>query len=264
MNKKKIAVITAIIVTIIVISVTTVVLLITNTDKNSRIDNETTSIERDTTERTTSKEDTAEETTTEEDSTEEETTTEKNTTSTVVGYKSAYIDIINKFEDEYPDSDYTYNLIYFNDDDIPELVVAINGYVIYMYTFDSGYVYEAIDGWPYGAMGNTGYEYIPYQNVLRNYDSDFAGALIYETYMKLNENNEMVDYHDNYLNMRFFKDLNGDSMPSDDEYTEDGEAYYFYGDTEITEEEYNSYVISGDYEYIEGKMNAYEIIGTLE
>ena len=196
--------------------------------------------------------------------TEEETTTEKDTTSTVVGYKSAYIDIINKFEDEYPDSDYTYNLIYFNDDDIPELVAAINGYVIYIYTFDSGEVYEVIDGWPYGAGGNHGYEYIPYQNVIRNYNSDFAGAIVYETYTKLDNNHKMVDYYDDYLSMRFFKDLNGDSMPSDDEFTENGEAYYFYGDTEITEEEYSSYVISGDYEYIEGKMSADEIIGTLK
>ena len=40
-----------------------------------------------------------------------------------------------------------YNLIYFNDDDIPELVVGVNGYYTSLYTYSDGKVYTLMDHW---------------------------------------------------------------------------------------------------------------------
>ena len=39
--------------------------------------------------------------------------------------------------------------------------------------------------WPYGATGNTGYEYVLRKNSMRNYNSDFAGAIVYTSYLSM-------------------------------------------------------------------------------
>ncbi|MBQ4068804.1 MAG: CapA family protein [Lachnospiraceae bacterium] len=175
-------------------------------------------------------------------------------------YQTAYADIVAEFERLFPNDDYTYNLIYFDGDDVPELVAALPCF-INMYTYDSGKIYTIIDDWGYGAMGNVGYEYAPYKNTLRNYNADLAGAIVYETYMKINENNE-IDYHyEESLTRWLFDDKDDSGYPSDDEFVD--ETLYYYGNKKITEEEYNSYVIDGEYEYIEGKMNVDEIMAEL-
>ena len=178
-------------------------------------------------------------------------------------YQTAYADIVAEFEEHFADLGYTYDLIYFDDNDIPELVVDVNGYRMNVYTYDSGKVYMVINDWKYGASGNHGFEYIPKQNVLHNQNADFAGAVVYETYLKINENHELVDYYDDSLSFWYFEDKDGNYAPSDDEILENGEAIYYLGDNKITKEEYDSYIIDGDYEYIEGKMSAEEILAEL-
>lgn len=176
-------------------------------------------------------------------------------------YQTAYADIVAEFERLFPDDDYTYNLIYFDEDDTPELVTALPC-AINMYTYDSGKIYTLIDDWGFGAMGNPGYEYFPHKNVLRNYNADYAGAIVYETYLKITENKELDYYYKKSLTSWLFDDKDGNGYPSDDELVD--EPLYYYGDKKITEEEYRSYIIEGEYEYIEGKMSLEEILNELK
>jgi hypothetical protein len=176
-------------------------------------------------------------------------------------YTQAYIDKIIKLENEYEGLEYS--LIYFDEDDIPELAAGVTGYYISMYTFHSGELYTVMDMWPYGAFGNHGYDYIPKRNVLRNYDADFAGLLLWEFYGKIDENYEIQSYYDKSLSIWMFNDKNGNYMPDEGEY-DDTREYFYYGEQEITPEEYNVYLIQGDYEFLCGIESASEIIRQLE
>ncbi|MCM1124759.1 MAG: hypothetical protein NC416_19465, partial [Eubacterium sp.] len=79
--------------------------------------------------------------------------------------------------DERNDS-FLYDLIYVDEDEIPELVSGLNGYYVNLYTYEDGTLYKLMDDWAYGAMGNAGYEYAPGDNSIRNYNADYAGAIM--------------------------------------------------------------------------------------
>ena len=196
-----------------------------------------------------------------------ETTCEEEITTTaqsqvMADYAQVYIDIINELELE---SKLEYSLIYLNEDDIPELVAGKTWYYVSVYTYVSGELYVIIDNWGYGIMGNHGYEYIPKKNVIRNYDSDLAGAIVNEFYGRVDENYEIQSYYDDILSIWMFKDINDNYMPDEEEYDEnDTKSYFYLGKKEITQEEYDSYVIKGDYALIVGYESASEIIAKLE
>ena len=178
-------------------------------------------------------------------------------------YAAAYIEKIRECENE--EGGLEYGLIYVNEDDIPELVAGMNGYYVSVYSYSSGGLCTVMDGWPYGAMGNSGYEYIPGGNVVRNYNSDLAGAIVYEAYYRMDENLELQEYYSEVLSIWMFKDSNGNYMVDEGEYDESNpEMYYYFGEQEITMEEYNGYVIQGDYEFISGSESASAIISRLE
>ena len=84
-----------------------------------------------------------------------------------------------------------YDLIDVDGDDIPELAAGVRGYWVSLYTFSEGTLYQPAAEWPYGAGGNAGYEYSPGRNSLRNYNTDFAGAILYTTYMRLGESHSI-------------------------------------------------------------------------
>ncbi len=157
-------------------------------------------------------------------------------------YRTAYKEIVERFEAEELGY-YHYDLIYVDEDDVPELVVDPMC-CTYLYTYKNGTVYELMDGWSYGAMGNNGYYYIPGTNTLYNYNHDYAGLLGYATYMKIDTNHEIVS--DYYIELYHFLDANADGYPDDGEYeawVEDGEhtIYYLNGTKQLTEEEALSY-----------------------
>ena len=154
-----------------------------------------------------------------------------------------------------------YDLLYFDEDDIPELTVGVNGYYISMYTYDDGMLYQVMDQWGYGAMGNAGYEYSPKKNSLRNYNNDYAGAIVYTTYMTINAQHEMkgvvqiVSYN--------FDDVNQNGMPDEDEMGSMG--YYgisYIDEREASREECASYDIGG-YRYMETDKSIEDIKGLL-
>jgi len=175
-------------------------------------------------------------------------------------YKEAYINIINKFEERH--EDFEYDLIYLDDDDIPELVAGVNGYFVSVYTYSCGEVYLIMDEWGYGAMGNHGYDYIPKGNVICNYNADLAGLIVYTFYGRINENHEIESYYGERLSQWAFKDLNNNYQMDEGEYN--GTDCYYYGNQEITQEEFESYLINGNYESIYGRKSASELIAQLE
>ena len=158
-----------------------------------------------------------------------------------------------------------YDLIFFDEDDIPELVVTNTGNNTRLYTYDAGKVIYAMRdedapdeeaGWTFGAGGNHGYEFIPRGNTLRNYNADYAGLILYTGYFKLyNETHNLADKFDGVLCEFHFEDKNNNGKVDEDEmdsYTDDVTAYYV-NNKKITEEEAKNYlVISDDFEPLEG------------
>ena len=157
-----------------------------------------------------------------------------------------------------PYQPYTYSLTDFNNDSIPELVAELDGYHVSMYTYapDENKVYTVMDQWGYGAMGNTGYEYLPGKNYLRNYNSDFAGAVRY-TYYGTMKHNKIVSLYPKKLKIMYYKDKNHNQQPDEGEYT--GEPYYYYGGRQISEKKYNSYLIKGKFRPLAGTMKYKQI-----
>ena len=163
-------------------------------------------------------------------------------------YILAYVDIMKQYIEEYGPQKIRYNLIYFDEDENPELALGQDGYWISLYTCKDKIVHECMKEWPYGAGGNHGYEYIPYGNLIRNYDTDYAGLVLYESYYTLNSQYEMVD---KYWLKQSYEDEEGYVLTeeSDEDY-DASNWHYYYEDREITGEEYNAYQIGGEYEYM--------------
>lgn len=158
--------------------------------------------------------------------------------------------------------DLKFNLIYFDDDEIPELVTGVNGYYMSLYTFQDKTAYRLMDHWGYGAMGNAGYEYSPRENNLRNYNSDFAGAIVYATYMTIGSQHSLETTAQ--IETFNFDDANENGMLDEEEYDSVGNYSVSYlGDAEITDEEWNAYE-AGEYVFIETVMSLEELMAELK
>lgn len=160
-----------------------------------------------------------------------------NTNTTNSDYAKEYIKIIDKLKEKYTDSDLKCDLIYFNNDNIPDLVIGLPGYWVSLYIYEKGTVYNPIEEWAYGAMGNIGYDYIEKKAIVSNYNSDYAGAIGTNSIIILNSNNKF-----DYLVKR---GVGADLEPTDEMYeavqkdlAETGG--YYYNDKKISEEEYNN------------------------
>lgn len=145
-----------------------------------------------------------------------------------------------------------YNLIYFDEDDIPELVVGVSDYWMSMFTYDAGQVYCLMHDWGYGAFGNAGYEYVPGKNSLRNYNADSGINIFHITYMAVSEQHtmELVARIDlvNYLE-------------DENEITGEHCTVYVNG-VEVPEDEDIDYDV-GEYEYIETILSRQELLERL-
>ena len=167
-------------------------------------------------------------------------------------YREAYL-AVGKLKEMESDGKIEYELVYFDEDDIPELVADHTGYFMSLYTYHDGKIYTLMNEWGYGAMGNAGYEYCPRKNSLRNYDADYAGLILYTTYCSISAEYTM----DTVVSIKTvnFDDVNGNGMPDGDE--EETVGYYgkdYIDNVEITPEEYDSYSM-GEYEWLGAGAN---------
>lgn len=168
------------------------------------------------------------------------------------GYQEAYHSVSRLCELESTEEK-TYDLIYFDDDDIPELVVGVDGYYTSLYTYNDGNVYTLMDRWPYGAMGNAGYEYSPRKNSMRNYNNDYAGAILYTTYMSISDHYTMDTI--TQIKTYNFDDVNGNGIPDGNEEASIG--YYgvsYINGAEATPEELEA-CEGGEYENMRATMS---------
>ena len=168
-------------------------------------------------------------------------------------YREAYL-AVGKLKEMESGGEIEYALVYFDEDDVPELVADHTGYFMSLYTYHDGTIYTLMNEWGYGAMGNSGYEYCPGKNSLRNYNTDYAGLILYTTYCSISAEFTM----DTVVSIKTvnFDDANGNGIPDEDE----EETFGYYGadyidDVEITPEEYASYSM-GEYEWLGAGANS--------
>ena len=162
-------------------------------------------------------------------------------------YREAFLAVV-KLRDMESNGEYKYKLIYFDDDDVPELVVDDPGYHVSLYTYRDGRIYSIMYEWGYGAMGNAGYEYCPGKCSVRNYNTDYAGLILYTSYWTLGDG-YMLDGVVSIETLNF-DDANGNGMPDGDE--EESYGYYnvsYIDGVEVTAEECESYSM-GEYEWL--------------
>ena len=174
------------------------------------------------------------------------------------------IDIAFKYKQYY------FNLIYLNEDDIPELVAGPLGQVsIYTYeageagTSNSGTLHTVMDQWGYGGSGNYGYDYLPGKNVIYNLNVDHAGAIRYLSYLSMNEEYEL----DGFVLRYDYVDEDGNAFwGQNDEESEPLINYYYICDDterELSKKEFDSYQIQGDYASVVDTKNCLEIMEKL-
>ena len=156
------------------------------------------------------------------------------------------------------DENFLYDLIYVDEDEIPELVSGKIGYYVNLYTYQEGTLYTLMYDWGYGAMGNSGYAYAPGKNSLRNYNADQAGAIMNTYYMHINEQHEIETLV--WIETYNFDDTNGNGWMDAEESVGEG-AVYINGEKASEEESEAVYAAydMGDYQYIVGRMTAADV-----
>lgn len=176
--------------------------------------------------------------------------------------KKAYAEKVLELTAEYGEyGNLQFDLIDFTGSDVPELVADLLGYHVSVYAWINGEVVPlGQEGWPYGAAGVAGYQYLPGRNLVQYSDSDMAGAIVYDIYMTVNDTYGF-DYIGPTLRTEYFRDLNGNGFPDENEFSE--EPIYYVDDVEVSEEEYASYQMPGAYQWLTGSMPAEEMLALL-
>ena len=82
-----------------------------------------------------------------------------------------------------------YNLVYFDNDDVPELLIDDPYYWMSIYQYQDGSAKE-IGYEPYGTWGRGGYNYVPRESILLSYAHDNNG-FAFDEYEELTENGKI-------------------------------------------------------------------------
>lgn len=156
-----------------------------------------------------------------------------NTNTTNSDYAQEYIKIIDKIEAEYPNS--KYDLIYFNNDSIPDLVVDGPGLNLYMY--ENGKVYTLMENESVGIGGSKYFDYLEKKAALYNYGNGYAGAISQVIIKILNSKREFDEFT--------IISEGADIEPTDSMYEQVQKelaetAGYYYNGKKISEEEFNN------------------------
>ena len=174
-------------------------------------------------------------------------------------YQDSYSQLARLYNFERP-AEYTFSLIYLDEDDIPELVCDVNGYYMDVYTFKGDHCQCIMRDYGYGAMGNHGYEYAEKKNVVRNYNTDYAGLIMNITYTQFIDGKDIY-YGCSEIN---WADTDNDGYPSGDEdqtFLDEPYSVSYYGNGG-TEDEIKTMIDKCsvlDYKEIRGTMGVVEL-----
>lgn len=166
----------------------------------------------------------------------EKTEKSGNISKTESNYAEEYTKILDKAKAEYG-NDIKCDLIYFNNDDIPDLVVGVSGYWTSLYMYEDGKVYTIMDKAQYGIGGSKYFDYYEKKGVIFNYGNSYAGAIGYQTYYVLNSNKKLDELE--------FVSEGAEVDESDSQYEEiqkalaEEKGWYFNG-KKISEQEFNN------------------------
>lgn len=159
-------------------------------------------------------------------------------------WQRAYFDIIEaayKGELDFGTSvNKVFGFIYFNDDDIPDLVVNSWGYSVSVYCFDGKEAKQLFSG-GYGAFGLNSYLYSERESVVEWSDMDYAGLEVYSNAVRFLGDARYESLYKDTPCVKYYKDKNNNGMPDEGEDNYE-KPYYFLGDKEVTEQEFNEYV----------------------
>ena len=283
MNKKKALIWGGIGVATAVIMIGLIIVLISGGNDNKKEKaTETTGLET-TTEVEKDTEETTEEKTTEEPTTEEKPVVKEEPTEEQLeyremlknqvldvkydSYKEAYLYMLRLYGEAYKYGEVKCSVIDFDGDDVLELVIDVNSGIT-MYTFNDGKVYKLIDDWGYGAGGNHGYEYIAGKGVISNYNTDYAGVILYETYTWIKLEGEKVVTEQRFLKQEYFDDVNNNGVPDDGDDLGGDFVRFYIGEEEVTADKYAEAIVEGDYVPLVGEWElqpeSYDISRALE
>lgn len=177
-------------------------------------------------------------------------------------WAKTYTSILKKMDKkEKKDKNITYDLIYVDQDDIPELVISRFGYWASLYTIYNGKAMPVLDHAVYGAMGNVGYEYIKKKNVIYNSNADYAGAEYYQFYGKISKG-KLVNRNKDELCIKHYKDRNNNGMPDQNEYVDD--ALYYYGNKQVSKATFDKYTVKGTKKFIKGNISYSKMLKKLK
>ena len=108
-------------------------------------------------------------------------------------YVSEYSKVVNETSQILPEySNMKYSLMYFNNDDIPDLLIDCSGYFNSLYVYSDGKLHTVADNWPYGAAGNGGYNFE--KGSISNSNSDYAGLVVTNSISILNKNMKFDEF----------------------------------------------------------------------
>lgn len=130
-------------------------------------------------------------------------------------------------------------------------------YYVSLYTYHDDTAYMPMNHWTYGVSRNVGYEYVPYKNSLRNYNTEYAGAILYTTYSTMNDQ-YLIDTVAEVKHVNF-DDVNENGMPDPEE--EGSIGYYgvsYINGEEVHYKECEAYDV-GIYKYIQPIMSLKEL-----
>lgn len=165
-------------------------------------------------------------------------------------YKEAYAQIAKSYHLDYR-YNYKFDLVYIDDDDIPELAVD-PGACVSLFAYEDGYIHRLMDGWSYGAGGNCGYSYVERKNIILNYVSYSGEGTSYTTFMSKRDKGEIAE---DYCIEQF--DYDGNSSIKYHNYTDKkmSEKEIKEITTKYSNYEYKELSASMDYETLLAELN---------
>ena len=110
-------------------------------------------------------------------------------------FVKAYIDIINAAKATDEKDELRYDLIYFNNDEIPDLVVDNPESDISLYIYENGELINPVEKWPYKVENklNCDYDYVEKQGTILTHSMAFNDAIFNAATLVLNSNYKFED-----------------------------------------------------------------------